>query len=132
MGSHYLLVFILCLMLLNRWFVTKTFQISVNLDLSKCLRIGLSQYEILDALCNIFFPHFVIQFVLCSNILTYFGHTLQPKPSFFVTFDIIIRYIFPENFIEIRRVVWKIWIFSSSVLTIFTSFYDFWIFPCCK
>ena len=30
------------------------------------------------------------------------------KPCFFVTFNIIIRHIFPENFIEIPRVVQKI------------------------
>ena len=30
------------------------------------------------------------------------------KPWFFVTFNIIIRYIFPENFIEIPQVVQKL------------------------
>ena len=30
------------------------------------------------------------------------------KPRFFVTFNIIIRHIFPENFIEIPQVVQKI------------------------
>ena len=30
------------------------------------------------------------------------------KPRFFVTFKIIIRYIFPENFIEIPQVVQKL------------------------
>ena len=35
-------------------------------------------------------------------------------PWYFVTFDIITSYIFPENFIETHRVVQKIWRFSSS------------------
>ena len=30
------------------------------------------------------------------------------KPWFFATFDIIIRHVFPENFIEIPQVVQKI------------------------
>ena len=30
------------------------------------------------------------------------------KPCFFVVFNIFIRHIFPENFIEIPQVVWKI------------------------
>ena len=37
-----------------------------------------------------------------------------------------------ENFIEILRVLQKIWIFSSSLLTISLYFLDFWVFPCYK
>ena len=48
------------------------------------------------------------------------------EPWFFVTFNIIIIHICPENFIEIPQVVRKIWRFSSSVLTNFIIF--FWIF----
>ena len=40
------------------------------------------------------------------------------KPWFFVTFNIIIRYKLPENFIEIAQIVWKIWRSSSSIITI--------------
>ena len=32
----------------------------------------------------------------------------REKPWFFVTFDIILRHIFPENFIEFPQVVQKI------------------------
>ena len=38
---------------------------------------------------------------------------------FFVTFNVIISHVFPENFIEIYRVVLIILWFSSSILTIF-------------
>ena len=51
------------------------------------------------------------------------------KPWFFVTFNIIISNIFPENFIEIPQVVHKIWSFS---LPIFAIFIDFLTFPCYK
>ena len=54
------------------------------------------------------------------------------KPWFFVTFNIIISLIFPENFIEISQVFQKIWRFSPSILTIFINFSDFLIFPCYK
>ena len=43
------------------------------------------------------------------------------KPFFFVTFNIIISHVFPENFIAIARVV-----------TIFIDFSDFLTLPCCK
>ena len=41
------------------------------------------------------------------------------KPWFFVTFNIIIGHIFPENFFEILQVFQKIWRISPSVLSIF-------------
>ena len=44
---------------------------------------------------------------------------------FLVTFNIIISYIFPENFTEIHQVYQKIRIFASSILTIFVNFMDF-------
>ena len=40
------------------------------------------------------------------------------KLWFLVTFNIIIGYIFPENFIEIPQVVQKIWRISPSIFTI--------------
>ena len=43
------------------------------------------------------------------------------KYCFFVTFNLFINHIFPENFIKIPQVVQKIWRFSSSILTIFTD-----------
>ena len=46
------------------------------------------------------------------------------KP-FFVTFNIIISHIFPENLIEIPQVVQKIWRISLSILPIFFSFLFF-------
>ena len=51
------------------------------------------------------------------------------KPWFFVTFNVLISYIFPEAFIEIPQVVQKISRFSSSILT---NFYilDFLTFLC--
>ena len=55
------------------------------------------------------------------------------KPCFFVTFNIIISHIFPENFIEIPQVVQKIWRISLSILAVFIDFrrfLDFLIFPC--
>ena len=51
---------------------------------------------------------------------------------FFVTFNTIISYIFPENFIEIPLVVQKIRRFSPSILTIFINFSDFLTLPCYK
>ena len=54
------------------------------------------------------------------------------KPCFFVTFNIIISHIFPENLIEIPQFVQKICRFSPSILTIFTNFSDFLTFFCCK
>ena len=43
----------------------------------------------------------------------------------FVTFNIIISHIFPENFIKISQVVQKIWRFSTSILTNFINLWDF-------
>ena len=50
----------------------------------------------------------------------------------FLSFNIIISHVFPENFIEISQFVQKIPRFSSSILTIFINFSDFFIFPCHK
>ena len=47
------------------------------------------------------------------------------KPWFFVTFNIFISHIFPENFIEIPQVVQKIWTISMSILAIFIDFHQF-------
>ena len=44
------------------------------------------------------------------------------KLCFLVTFNIIISYIFPDNFTEIHQVPQKIWIFTSSISTIFVNF----------
>ena len=51
-----------------------------------------------------------------------------------MTFNINIRQIFPENVIEIPQVVWKIWRFSSSILTILfsSSSWIFWHFLIAK
>ena len=50
-------------------------------------------------------------------------------PWFFVTFNIILRHIFPENFIEFPQVVQKIWRNSLSILANFHQFSSiFWIF----
>ena len=54
------------------------------------------------------------------------------KTLVFVTFDIVISHVFPENAIEISRVVQKIWRFSPSILTIFIDFSNFLTFICCK
>ena len=54
---------------------------------------------------------------------------------FFVTFNIIIRQIFPENLIEVPQVVQKIWRLSLSILaisSIFNNFLDFLTIPCYK
>ena len=47
---------------------------------------------------------------------------------FFVTLNIIISHIFPENFIEIPQVVQKICRLSLSILAIFIDFYQFFGF----
>ena len=44
------------------------------------------------------------------------------KPWFFVTFNIIIGHIFPEDFIEIHQVFQKTWRISPSILAIFIIF----------
>ena len=51
------------------------------------------------------------------------------KAWFFVTFNIIISHIFPENFIEITQVVQNLWRISLSILAIFINFLDFLTFP---
>ena len=51
---------------------------------------------------------------------------------FLVTFNIIICYNFPENFIEIHQVSQKLWIFTSSILTILANFLDIFTFTCYK
>ena len=53
------------------------------------------------------------------------------KPWFFVSFNIIIIHIFPENFIEVTQVIHKLWRISLTILAIFiifNSFLDFWQF----
>ena len=53
----------------------------------------------------------------------------REKPCFFVTSNIILRHIFPENFIEFPQVVQKIWRNSLSILANFHQFSSiFWIF----
>ena len=42
-----------------------------------------------------------------------------------VTLNMIINYIFAENFIEIHQVSQKIRIFASSILNFFVKFFDF-------
>ena len=52
-----------------------------------------------------------------------FSKNVSPKdrvePWLFVTFNIILKDIFPENFIEFLQVVQKIWKNSLSILAIF-------------
>ena len=50
------------------------------------------------------------------------------KSYFFVTFKIIMKHIFSENFIEIPQVVQKIWRIFLSILAIFINFYHFFGF----
>ena len=50
------------------------------------------------------------------------------KLWFFVTFNIILKNIFPENFIEIPRVVQKLWRISLSMLAISIDFHQFYGF----
>ena len=47
------------------------------------------------------------------------------KLLFFVSFNIIISRIFPENVIEIPQIVQKIWKFSLLILIIFDNFSGF-------
>ena len=54
------------------------------------------------------------------------------KPWFFVTVNVIIGHIFPENFIEIPLVVQKIWRISLTISAIFIDFFGFLTFPCYK
>ena len=50
----------------------------------------------------------------------------REKPWFFVTFNIILRLIFPQNFIRFSQVVQKIWRNSLSIysLLIFINFHQ--------
>ena len=61
-------------------------------------------------------------------------HLLERRwsPVLFVTFNIVISFIFPKIFIEVPQVVQKIWRFSPSILSIFTDFSDFLSFPSYK
>lgn len=45
--------------------------------------------------------------------------------EFLLTFKAFISYIVPESVIRIHQVIQKIWRFSSSFLTIFVNFLDF-------
>ena len=55
------------------------------------------------------------------------------KLWFSVAFNIIMSYVFPENFLETPQVVQKIRRFSSSIAsTILIHFSDFLTFPCYK
>ena len=47
------------------------------------------------------------------------------KPCFFATFNIIIRHIFLENFIEVPQVVRKTWRIFLSILANFIDFHRF-------
>ena len=47
------------------------------------------------------------------------------KPRIFITFNIIISDIFPENFIEIRQVAQKLGGLFVSILAIFIDFNQF-------
>ena len=47
------------------------------------------------------------------------------KPSFFVTFNIIISHIFHANFMEIPKVIHKLGRISLSILAIFIDFHQF-------
>ena len=54
------------------------------------------------------------------------SHEEREKPWFFVTFNIILRPIFPQNFIRFSQVVQKIWRNSLSIysLLIFINFHQ--------
>ena len=54
------------------------------------------------------------------------------EPCLFVTFKIMISYLFPENLIKIPQVFQKIWRFPLSILTMFIGFLDFLTYPHCK
>ena len=55
------------------------------------------------------------------------------KPCFFVTFNLIISHIFPENFIDNNGPEdMKIFIFDVKVLAILVNFSDFLAFWCYK
>ena len=57
---------------------------------------------------------------------------MSVKFCFLVTINIIISYIFPENFIEIYQVSQKIWVFISLILIIFVNILDIFTFTCYK
>ena len=65
------------------------------------------------------------QFDLPCGFLKIVSSKQRMRPWFFVTFKIIIRYIFPKNFIEIHQVVQMLWRISLSILAIFIDFYQF-------
>ena len=87
---------------------------------------------------NIFYHHLANLMVLNPKTA---GGSIWPPPCgfsknvssekrvkrwFFVAFNIILKYIFPENFIEFPQ---KIWRHSLSILAIFINFSRFfWIF----
>ena len=50
---------------------------------------------------------------------------VRVKPCFFVTFNIIVSHIFPENFVDVSHIAQRIRRFSPSILTIFIDFSDF-------
>ena len=49
-----------------------------------------------------------------------------------MTFNVIIKHIFPENFIDIPHVIQKICRIFLSILAIVIDFSDFLTFPCYK
>ena len=54
------------------------------------------------------------------------------KPCFFVTFIVIMSYIFLENLNQSYQVVLNIWRFSSWILVIFVTFLNLLACPCYK
>ena len=53
------------------------------------------------------------------------GGSILVKPLFFVTFNIIIRQIFPKNLTEIPLFIQKIWRFCLLILAIFIDYHQF-------
>ena len=86
---------------------------------------------------SVFLKHFLIfnlkrlggsQFDSPCCFFTNVSPKKRLKPYLFVTFNIIISHIFPENFIEIPQVVQKILRLSMSILAIFINFHHFFGF----
>ena len=80
-----------------------------NMDFKQQLSINICSTFIIS-----FFRKIEIRWSPCLcwfdyTFYRYFNLSRPVKPWFFVTFNIVISHIFPENFIDIPQVVQKIW-----------------------
>ena len=118
--------------LMNRSCYNNLFQFMQHDNFRNLNRVIFTHWKHLESLVNAFWYYLMKSAPIPRNqssleILRLFKERV--KLWFFVTFNIILRHIFHENFIEFPHVVQKIWRNFLSVLASFHQFSSiFWIF----